>query len=1519
MDAGWLPDPINIGVARYWDGEDWTSWVAFGGRVEFDPTPLTRVRWQAADVEAGEFAEHLHAAETRGVIPHEVVERLVQDLRRQLDDRERTLVTASAPAATAARAATAAPATAPAPSDSTRGPMALRPITPVVAHPTTPGAPASTAPVSTASVPPRPEPAPVPVEPGVIARWWGRTRGAVASDLAVHGLAYLGVLLLFVGVFGLVAFSFGDVDPVVRELAEVLTPTACFVSAAYLSRRRAAVVAHSLEFVGGAVLPIVVIASVTDGAGVPPDLTGHAVPIVQGIGCLLVALAFVAVVRRRATSPLRFLVGPTAWLGLGLLSGALRATVATGRDVIRPAPFQLAVIVLAATATVAFLRRRSHRDPTAATGATAAIARGLHVAALPTTVVAIVAEIGLAAAAGWPVASGLLVAIGALAMIELQASTIDARWVAAGQAVVLTGGALRAVPGWDVAWVAVVTALASIALAEWTAHRRPSRIGAAAVCTTLAAAVAVASIDAPPMLAATGLATVWLLGRHARPAPVLPWDDRLGLTPGAMAALVGVAVVRLLELPVGLAAVGATVAVVAAVGRVVLTGRCRTLWRWWTPTAATVVAASTLAVPWSQDRWWIALTLASVAIAMAAADGDEAGRAWATTSLVLWAGACAAAALALTTDEVSVVLAAAGLAGVAAGTISTRRVLHHLAAIGHLVGAVAIGFAAEPGTAAAVAVTAWLLGWAALTAVTERTGLGRRACGPTYLDRCRDWLAPTLEARMAWFDQLPAATTAVLVPIATLLVVDATGAVRASSPWAGTIPAGTALAVAAATRLLRWRRTHRPVLAWVTTGTVVGAAAITATNDVPDGWTMLATVLLSMAALALLPAPRLRTTPWLLWFGVGASTVIGVHLAGAPRDDTDVTAAMWGAAVLLGALVWDRHRAGPVGDGPLVRTPAALAPAVLGLTALAIGGPVSMVDRTPVVPGIVLLVAGVTTLAVAWLLRLGAGSAAGWWFLVAGAAVELPEHVWQGTWWYVGATALLLAVAGGLHRVPGMPDRDGRDRWDTSTFIAAHGTGFVALAIAAVDADITPTFLAIAALCLVVSVVLRQPTWAVAGALLVLAAAFSEQQGWPALALAIDALVITVSGLRLHGLVRRIALGVGAVCALASWVEFVRWLDWSATTVLAVTVPIAAGASVVLAVVLRYGRGPTDALVVWAVSLVTAIAAADLLVVTPGVDPGVGWSLVALGAAAISISTAITAVRFGDELRWATAALAVAAGGAEGMALDLGAASTAGVATTFALGTGIAVLFARGARPASPWIPPTLAAAAAQQSIGLVGALAALPDRGGLIAVFLALAAEAAVVGAVTRTTTPIAISPLMACAGWITYASDALTGDPNWFTVPIGLALLTVSSGVRWVRHGRGHTTSARAMTDIAVLDVTGATMLVAAATVQSLLGELQHALVVLLAGIGLLVWAAIGRVRHRLAIGVGTVLLAVALLLVVPLVEAVPTMSGPGLWATVAVIGLGIIVLATTIEQSRSRIHRLGEAWRELTSGWE
>ena len=67
----------------------------------------------------------------------------------------------------------------------------------------------------------------------------------------MHGLAYLGVLLLFVGSFGLVAFAFGSVDPSMRPVAEAAIVVSPFAAAILLQRRGARVAGVALEVAGG--------------------------------------------------------------------------------------------------------------------------------------------------------------------------------------------------------------------------------------------------------------------------------------------------------------------------------------------------------------------------------------------------------------------------------------------------------------------------------------------------------------------------------------------------------------------------------------------------------------------------------------------------------------------------------------------------------------------------------------------------------------------------------------------------------------------------------------------------------------------------------------------------------------------------------------------------------------------------------------------------------------------------------------------------------------------------------------------------------------------------------------------------------------------------------------------------------------------------------------------------------------------------------------------------------------------
>ena len=113
--------------------------------------------------------------------------------------------------------------------------------------------------------------------------------------------------------------------------------------------------------------------------------------------------------------------------------------------------------------------------------------------------------------------------------------------------------------------------------------------------------------------------------------------------------------------------------------------------------------------------------------------------------------------------------------------------------------------------------------------------------------------------------------------------------------------------------------------------------------------------------------------------------------------------------------------------------------------------------------------------------------------------------------------------------------------------------------------------------------------------------------------------------------------------------------------------------------------------------------------------------------------------------------------------------------------------------------------------------------------------------------------------------------------------------------------------------------TALVVSALVETMTGELAYALLAMSIGVGVVVWAMVSRVRRRLLGGVAMVVLAVALLLIVPFALELPTMSGPALWVTVGGVGLVAIAVAASLERGRATLRRLREAFHELTEGWE
>ena len=327
---GWYDDPTHEAALRYWDGQAWSPYVA-----ELDVAAkedALRLRH-----ELGAFLDYLGA---QGLITRSVWERL--DLERlKYAQRQARVWQVHLDEATAARAghvrSTEAPATvpkAPAPSTAAPAPPVLPPPTR-----TLPAWPVMRAPRVAAPQVPR---GPTAGE---------RFRHAVGSDLALHGMAYLGILLLFAGVTGFVVFAWGDVERNLRPVAEVAIPVTLFLAGWYLRRRGANVVGGTLVLGGGAVLPIVTVAALVDGAAVPPDVAHGGLVLAATLTVAALAAVYAVVGTCAPTSPLRYLAAPTLWLAVGIAALAPSSSELAGEAIARIGAAQFAAVAVALAAT----------------------------------------------------------------------------------------------------------------------------------------------------------------------------------------------------------------------------------------------------------------------------------------------------------------------------------------------------------------------------------------------------------------------------------------------------------------------------------------------------------------------------------------------------------------------------------------------------------------------------------------------------------------------------------------------------------------------------------------------------------------------------------------------------------------------------------------------------------------------------------------------------------------------------------------------------------------------------------------------------------------------------------------------------------------------------------------------------------------------------------------------------------------------------------------------------------------
>ena len=402
------------------------------------------------------------------------------------------------------------------------------------------------------------------------------------------------------------------------------------------------------------------------------------------------------------------------------------------------------------------------------------------------------------------------------------------------------------------------------------------------------------------------------------------------------------------------------------------------------------------------------------------------------------------------------------------------------------------------------------------------------------------------------------------------------------------------------------------------------------------------------------------------------------------------------------------------------------------------------------------------------------------------------------------------------------------------------------------------------------------------------------------------------------GGVRRGLQMVGVLSAGGTWVALCGWQGWALDEAATATALAAGALALGLGFAARFGRLGRDWVGGW-----SALAAAGLgfaavaLGDTVRVDRSPAGAALAAGLAFAAIGTGVAAAPLGQAwLRETAAVLVAAAGGALAYGLDATAGqSVVGIAIAGAIATLMVVAVTWSGR-AVEWIRPGLVLASIAAVAAVAIALGALPDRSLLVAALLVAGLDSAALGLVGGRRPFLVASPVLLCLAWLAFASEALTGNPQWFTAPIGLTVLAVVGMARWDRHRAGRE---RSTPTLVALEYFGVLFVVGPATVAIVADNLAYALLAIAEGVLITAWGVLTRVRRRALCGIVVVVAAAVLFVVVPLAGLVPKVRGPALWLAIAAVGVVAILVAAFLEQGRSLTRRGVQQLRELTADWE